>query len=122
MTVFEGVYSVLPTPFASSDDVDADSLRRVIDLFLADGVNGFTTLGVTSEVARLTDAERDAVLDTVVTHVNGRVPIVAGTTAEGLHTCIVYSRRAKAAGASAVMISPPRMPKLNSDAVGRHFA
>ena len=28
---------------------------RVIDLFLADGVNGFTALGVTSEVARLTD-------------------------------------------------------------------
>ena len=54
--------------------------------------------------------------------VNGRVPIVAGTTAEGLRTCIEYTRRAKAAGASAVMISPPRMPKINSDAVAKHFA
>src|SRR3954454_24732280 len=104
MTVFEGVYSVLPTPFASSDDVDADSLKRVIDLFLADGVNGFTALGVTSEVARLTDAERDIVLDAVVSHVAGRVPVVAGTTAEGLRTCIEYSRRARKAGAAAVMI------------------
>src|SRR5262249_39438216 len=32
------------------------------------------------------------------------------------------TRRARAAGASSVMISPPRMPKLNSDAVARHFA
>jgi 4-hydroxy-tetrahydrodipicolinate synthase len=122
MAVFDGVFSVLPTPFAPSGEVDSASLKRVVDIFIADGVNGFTALGVTSEVARLTDAERDAVLDTVVTHVNGRVPTVAGTTAEGLRTCIDYTRRAKAAGASAVMISPPRMPKINSDAVAKHFA
>jgi 4-hydroxy-tetrahydrodipicolinate synthase len=116
------VYSVLPTPFDSSGDFDPDGLRKVIDLFLADGVNGFTALGVTSEIARLTEPERDRVLATVLAHVNGRVPVVAGTTAEGLRTCIEYTRRAKAAGAAAVMISPPRMPKINSDAVARHFA
>jgi 4-hydroxy-tetrahydrodipicolinate synthase len=115
------VFSVLPTPFNEGGDFDPDSLRRVIDLFLADGVNGFTALGVTSEVGRLGDSERDRVLEVVVTHVNGRVPVVAGTTAEGLRTCIEYTRRAKAAGAASVMISPPRMPKLNSDAVVRHF-
>jgi len=120
--VFGGVFSVLPTPFTSSGNFDPDSLKRVVDLFLADGVNGFTALGVTSEVARLTDAERDRVLDTVVGHVNGRVPVVAGTTADGLRTCIEFTRRARTAGAAAVMISPPRMPKVNSDAVARHFA
>jgi 4-hydroxy-tetrahydrodipicolinate synthase len=122
MAAFGGVFSVLPTPFTASGDVDPESLKRVIDLFIEDGVNGFTALGVTSEVARLTDAERDQVLETVVTHVNGRVPVVAGTTAEGLRTCIDYTRRAKTAGASAAMISPPRMPKINSDAVATHFA
>jgi 4-hydroxy-tetrahydrodipicolinate synthase len=119
---FSGVFSVLPTPFDPSGEVDSDSLRRVIDLFLADGVDGFTALGVTSEVARLTEAERDGVLDSVLAQVNGRVPVVAGATAEGLRTCVAYTRRAKAAGAAAVMISPPRMPKINSDAVAKHFA
>jgi 4-hydroxy-tetrahydrodipicolinate synthase len=119
---FGGVFSVLPTPFHPSGDIDAESLRRVIDLFVADGVNGFTALGVTSEVGRLTEPERDTVLDTVLAHVNGRVPVVAGTTADGRQTCIEYTRRAKAAGAAAVMISPPRMPKINSEAVVRHFA
>ena len=120
--VFGGVFSVLPTPFTPSGDIDPESLTRVIDLFLADGVDGFTALGVTSEVARLTEAERDRVLDTVVTHVHGRALVVAGTTAEGLRTCIEYTRRAKGAGVAAVMISPPRMPKINSDAVAKHFA
>ena len=119
---FGGVFSVLPTPFDSSGTIDPVSLKRVVDVFIADGVNGFTALGVTSEVARLTESERDAVLDTVLAHVNGRVPVVAGTTADGLRTCIEYTQRAKAAGAAAVMISPPRMSKINSDAVTKHFS
>ena len=119
---FGGVFSVLPTPFDASGEFDPASLGRVIDLFLGDGVNGFTALGVTSEVARLTDAERDRVLDAVLASVNGRVPVVAGTTADGLRTCIDYAKRAKSAGAAAVMISPPRMPKINSDAVAKHFS
>ncbi|HMC62451.1 MAG TPA: dihydrodipicolinate synthase family protein [Candidatus Solibacter sp.] len=121
----EGVFSVLPTPFRLNGDPDLDSLKRVIDLFIGAGVNGLTALGVTSEVARMNDRERVQVLETVVRHVkqvNGRVHVVAGATADGLRTCIEYTRTARETGASAVMISPPRMPKLNSDAVVRHFA
>jgi len=117
----EGVYSVLPTPFTASGDVDEGSLRRVVDLFIDAGVNGVTVLGVTGEVARLDDAERRRVLETVTRHVGGRIGVVVGTTAEGTRTCIGYSRIAKEAGATAVMVSPPRMPKLNSEAVVRHF-
>ena len=118
---FEGVYSVLPTPFTDSGDLDERSLARVVDLFIDKRVNGLTALGVTGEVARLDDRERNRVLEIVVDQANGRVPVVAGTTAEGTRTCIAYSRQAKACGASAVMVSPPRMAKLNSDAVVRHY-
>ena len=117
----EGVYSVLPTAFTASGELDDASLRKVIDLFIGAGVNGVTALGVTGEVARLEDEERRRVLDVVTSHVNGRIGVVAGTTAEGTRTCINYSRHAKEAGATAVMVSPPRMPKLNSDAVLRHY-
>jgi len=117
----EGVYSVLPTAFTAAGDLDDASLRRVVDLFIDAGVNGVTALGVTGEVARLDDSERGRVLEVVTSHVAGRIGVVAGTTAEGTRTCINYSRHAKEAGATAVMVSPPRMPKLNSDAVLRHF-
>jgi 4-hydroxy-tetrahydrodipicolinate synthase len=117
----EGVYSVLPTPFAANGDLDEASLRTVVDLFIRAGVNGVTALGVTGEVARLDDAERRRVLQVVTAHVNGRIGVVVGTTAEGTRTCIGYSREARAAGATAVMVSPPRMLKLNSEAVVRHY-
>jgi 4-hydroxy-tetrahydrodipicolinate synthase len=116
-----GVYSVLPTPFDDAGSVDTAGLRRVVELFIGAGVDGLTALGVTSEVARLSEAERWEVLDTVIDQAGGRVPVVAGTTAEGTATCLEYSRRARAAGAAAVMVSPPRLPKLNSEAVVRHY-
>jgi 4-hydroxy-tetrahydrodipicolinate synthase len=117
----EGVYSVLPTPFQANGDVDEESLRRVIDLFIRAGVDGVTALGVTGEVARLDDGERRRVLEVVVEQVHGRIGVVAGTTAEGTRTCIAQSRQARETGATAVMVSPPRMPKLNSEAVVRHY-
>lgn len=117
----QGVFSVLPTPFSSDGEVNVADLRRVIDLFIGAGVNGVTALGVTGEVARLMERERALVLQTVLDHVNGRVPVVAGTSADGRRTCIEYTRQALAAGASAVMVSPPRMNKLNSQAVVAHY-
>ena len=118
---FQGVFSVLPTPFKGGGDVDAASLRKVVDLIVGAGVNGVTALGVTGEVARLTERERHLIVDTVVRQVNGRAKVVVGASADGVRTCIEYSREAKALGASAVMVSPPRMLKLNSESVVHHY-
>ena len=112
---FEGVFSVLPTPFqAGGGDLDLHSLDRVVDLIVGAGVNGVTALGVTGEVSRLTERERGLVVETVVKRVAGRAKVIVGTSADGVRTCVEYSREAKALGASAVMVSPPRMLKLNS--------
>jgi 4-hydroxy-tetrahydrodipicolinate synthase len=122
MTALEGVFSVLPTPFTPGDIVDHESLKRVVDLYLGAGVNGLTALGVTSEAARLSEREREQILSTVLSQVAGRVPVVAGATADGTTQCLERARVARAAGAAAVMVSPPRMPKINSEGVVRHFA
>lgn len=117
----KGVYSVLPTPFTASGEVDYESLRRVIALFVNAGVDGLTVLGVTSESNKLTPQEKTSILETVFAEVGGKVPLIVGTTAEGTEACVEASRAAKKLGAYAVMISPPRMPKLNSDAVVSHY-
>ena len=117
-----GVYSVLPTPFTSTSDIDGPSLRKVVDLAIAAGVDGVTPSASparwpgsprrnaarwsTPSSARSTDA----------------CPSSSGPPPRGSRTCIEYTRQAKAAGAARVMVSPPRMPKLNSDAVVRHYA
>ncbi len=119
--MLKGVFSVLPTPFLADQSVDIAGLKSVVDLYLRAGVNGLTASGVTSETSRLSEKERLQVLETVMQHVNGRVPVVIGASSEGLKTCIEWTKTARALGAVAVMISPPRLPKLNSQAVVDHF-
>lgn len=119
---FAGVYSVVPTPFQAGGEVDHESLQRVVDLVVGAGVQGIVVLGILGEAARLTEAERSAVVATVVGRVGGRARVVVGTTAEGERTCIAFSQEAQRLGASAVLVSPPRLAKLNSEAVVHHYA
>jgi 4-hydroxy-tetrahydrodipicolinate synthase len=115
------VFSVLPTPFRGGGDIDVASLRKVVDLIVGAGVKGVTALGVTGEVARLTERERHLVVEAVVQQVNGRAAVIVGASADGVRTCVEYSREAKSLGASAVMVSPPRMLKLNTESVVNHY-
>ena len=111
-----------PRRSTQNGDVDEASLRRVVDLFIDAGVNGVTALGVTGEVARLDEGERRRGCSRS-SSIRSRAASASwpGRRADGTRTCISYSRQAKAAGATAVMVSPPRMPKLNSEAVVRHY-
>src|SRR4029450_12908927 len=95
---FQGVYSIIPTAFTDAGDIDEASQRRIVDLFIDKGANGLTALGVTGEVARLEEHERATVLAVVVEQAAGRVPVIAGSSADGTRTCIAYTARAVSRG------------------------
>ena len=42
---FEGVYSIIPTAFTDAGELDPDSQRTVVDLFIAKGANGLVGQG-----------------------------------------------------------------------------
>lgn len=102
----QGVFPILVTPFDKQGRIDEESLRRLIDFDINAGVHG---LGVAlgSEVFKLSEAERDQVIRTVVDQVRQRVPVVINTGAPGTDLAVFYSRRAEELGADAVMVIPP---------------
>src|SRR5712692_5317505 len=53
-----GTWFVLPTPFAEDSSVDLPSQRIMVKAAIQWGVDGLTTMGVTSEASALTPAER----------------------------------------------------------------
>lgn len=100
-----GVYPILSTPFDVNGRVVMDDLRRQVDWLVDTGVHG-VGIAVASEVYKLNEAERDAVLSAVVDQAAGRVKVVMNTGAEGTDTAIFYSKRAEELGADALMIRP----------------
>jgi 2-keto-3-deoxy-L-arabinonate dehydratase len=106
-----GCIPILCTPFTEDNEVDHDSLRREIDWVIAEGAAGVATLAIASEGYKLTEAERDAVTETVVAHTAGRVPVVVSADGAGTEVALDRVRRAATAGADALMVLPPYFVK-----------
>src|SRR4051812_5326261 len=106
-TAYRGVFPVVPTVFDASGALDLEGQLRAVDFMIDAGSEGLCILANFSEQFVLTDAERDQVMQAVLRHVGGRVPVIVTTTHFGTAICAERSRRAQEAGAAMVMIMPP---------------
>ena len=118
---FSGVHWMLATPFDDDEKVDTGSIPNLLDKARQSGCQGVVCLGVTGEVARLTDRERNLVVKTVIENANG-LPVTVGATAAGTAAAVENSLEAEKLGAAAVMVSAPAMGKPNDNALFTHYA
>lgn len=95
-------------------------LESEIDFALNSGVHGIS-LGVASELNKLTDVERDEVIAAVIRHVDGRVPTVIATSAPSTSMTISRTRKTLELGASMAMIAPDGFGGFPSEDVRRHY-
>jgi dihydrodipicolinate synthase/N-acetylneuraminate lyase len=102
-----GIVTVLNTPFTAADAVDAAALRRHVRVALNAGVAGFLVPGMASEVDKLTPAERDVLVDTVLEEARGRAVVIGGASAASSAERIRLARRLVAAGCDGVLVSIP---------------
>jgi 4-hydroxy-tetrahydrodipicolinate synthase len=107
---FSGVIPILPTPFNDDESLDLESWRRLLEFMTTLRVDGVTILGVLGESNRLTDNERDALIERAVEVAGGRLPIIVGASHSGTRAAAALSRRAQDLGASAVMVTPAKEP------------
>ena len=68
-----------PTIFDDRGELDLDGQRRCIDFMIDAGSHGICILANFSEQFLLTDDERERVMDAVLDHVAGRVPVIVTT-------------------------------------------
>jgi 4-hydroxy-tetrahydrodipicolinate synthase len=104
---YRGVFPVAPTIFDERGQLDLEGQKRAIDFMIDAGSDGVCILANFSEQFLLTDGEREAVMNTVLAHVAGRVPVIVTTSHFSTEICADRSRRAQDAGAAMVMIMPP---------------
>ncbi len=104
---YRGVFPVAPTIFHENGQLDLEGQKRAIDFMIDAGSDGICILANFSEQFVLSDEERETVMNTVLEHVAGRVPIIVTTSHFSSDICAERSRRAQDAGAAMVMIMPP---------------
>jgi 4-hydroxy-tetrahydrodipicolinate synthase len=123
MTEIQGIIAYPITPFtADGDNIDTGRLAAVVEQLVSTGAHAIAPLGSTGESAYLTEAEFDAVVDTTVGTVGGRVPVIVGASDLTTANTIRRAQYAQQAGADAVMILPISYWKLNDREIVQHYA
>jgi 4-hydroxy-tetrahydrodipicolinate synthase len=117
----KGVFNITPTPFTPDGRLDLPSVAALTAFTRGKGVDGMTILGVLGEADKLTEGERDQVIEATIAAAGPDFPICVGTTHAGTDGCIAYSRRAQELGARAVMVAPPKLARTNDAALRRHY-
>ena len=101
-----GIYPPTVTPLNNDETIDEAGLRRLLDHLIVGGVHGFYLLGSTGEFAALRSSERRKAMEIAVDEVRGRVPIVAGASAESTVRAVDNIGIAQECGVDAVAITP----------------
>jgi 2-keto-3-deoxy-L-arabinonate dehydratase len=104
-----GVLPVLPTPFTAGDEVDGESLKRVVDFAAACGVQTVVTPAFGSEFYKLDGAERQYVIGTAVARARERgLRVVVQCNHPTPRLASRMAGEAAALGAAAVATALPR--------------
>jgi 4-hydroxy-tetrahydrodipicolinate synthase len=121
MKRLKGTHVVMVTPFAKDRKVDYGGIKTNIEWWIENGVHGIMPLGSTGEFASLEDGDKKRIVETVVESVDGRVPVIAGATAETTEKAIYYASQVKAIGADAALILPPYYFSADQDELYHHY-
>lgn len=114
-TTLRGVLTALATPFDADQQIDYPVLRRLVDRSIDGGVDGVVACGSTGEFVTMSSDERIRLVDEVVAHTAGRVPVIAQTGATTTAEAIRLSRAAQASGADVLMLVTPYYEALTLD-------
>lgn len=118
--MIKGSLPALVTPFANGN-VDIDALKKLVDWHVESGSHGLVPVGTTGESPTLTHDEHDLVVETVVTHANGRFPVIAGAGSNNTAETVRLVQAAKSAGADAALVVTPYYNKPTQAGLIAHF-
>jgi 4-hydroxy-tetrahydrodipicolinate synthase len=121
MSKFKGTGVAVITPFHSDLSVDFESLTRIINHLIQNGIEYLVALGSTAEAATLTDAEKTQIAAHFVSVNNGRVPLVIGIGGNHTQALIEELQYRDLTGFDAVLSVSPAYNKPSQEGLYQHF-
>lgn len=115
-----GISGVHATAYGADGGVDADLTTRIVERIVAGGIHNVVAAGNTGEFYALSPDEVRLVHDTAVSAARGRSNVVAAV-GRSLTEAIALGRRARDAGANAIMSHQPLDPFAAPQAQAAYF-
>lgn len=119
--MFRGTGVALVTPFYSHGAIDFNSLQKMVDHVIEGGVNYIVALGTTAETPTLSTAEKQEVLEAIIAHNKGRVPVVCGVGGNNTAEVLDQLKAADMPGVSGILSVTPYYNKPTQEGLYQHF-
>ena len=120
MILFSGAATALITPFKDGK-IDYVRMGRLIEWQIAQGIDALVVCGTTGEASTMSYRERMRTIEFCVDHVDGRLPVIAGTGSNSTENALALSRDAERAGADGLLLVTPYYNKASQAGLIRHF-
>src|SRR5436190_2444782 len=116
-----GCATALVTPFTTDGAIDEERMRALIDRQINGGVRLLVPCGTTGESATMTEEEDARVIGLTIDVARGRAKVIAGAGSNSTASAIDYSKRARDAGADALLQVAPWYNKPTQEGLYAHF-
>ena len=103
----EGIVPPVITPLNANGNLDCTALKKHHEYLLKNGVSALFVLGTTGEGPALPQRIKEEMIARTVENCAGRVPVLAGISADGLEDYLDLANFAARNGASGVVAAPP---------------
>ena len=111
----------LITPFKEDESVDYEALGRLVDYQVQNGTDYLVVLGTTAETPTLTEEEKRNIIDLVVSHVRGRIPIVLGVGGNCTRNVVEQLKNGDFTGIDAILSVVPYYNKPSQEGIYQHY-
>lgn len=118
--IFTGSGVAIVTPFRN-EAVDLTAMGRLLDFHLKNGTDAVIVCGTTGEATTMTYRERMRTIEFCVEHINGRIPVIAGSGSNSTEVAIALSKDAERAGADGLLLVTPYYNKATQPGLVRHY-
>lgn len=120
--MFHGIYVPVVTPFHSDGSLDLESLSRLAERLVTEGVAGLVPLGTTGEVSALTVQERALVVETCAKAVAGTTTeLVVGAGTNSTATTIEHMNEVLEYSPDSFLIVTPYYVRPSEEGIVAHF-
>ncbi len=117
----EGVCPILATTFTDQGEIDYASLKKLTRWLIEKKSSAITMFGIASEYYKLSDYERDKMIETVIKEANGDVAVIVSVTKHASESAVVDAVHAEKMGADMLMLLPPFFLSPDSTAIINHI-
>ena len=117
----KGMGVALITPFKEDESVDYEALGRLVDYQVQNGTDYLVVLGTTAETPTLTEEEKRNIIDLVVSHVRGRIPIVLGVGGNCTRNVVEQLKNGDFTGIDAILSVVPYYNKPSQEGIYQHY-